>query len=280
MAGRSDGLTVCRWLLGVLAAVWPSDPPAAQVAPNRAATYLHPTDVRDARAIWVNPAGLGVLREASVYAEVSVSKPGARGRLEQLNAGFNARGLAFAYQRDQFDSGERGHTYRIGLAGAAEALAAGAAIAHYRGTGAKATGWDLGATYHWRPSVTVGAVVANIGQPDVRGVELPLTMIPGVTLRPLGGVALSAQALATTDSVAAYAFGLAWRAGLGGGRWPLEVIARLDTDGGLRRGAFAFGISIGGQDRVGVIATTPGDVSGIEAASIYGVATRKPLTRR
>src|SRR6267378_3393876 len=53
---------------------------AQQVAPNRAATYLFPTDVRDARAIWVNPAGLGLAREASVYAEVGVSDPGSRGR--------------------------------------------------------------------------------------------------------------------------------------------------------------------------------------------------------
>jgi hypothetical protein len=103
-------------------------------------------------------------------------------------------------------------------------------------------------------------------------------MIPVVTLRPIGAIALSAHALATTDSVAAYAFGLTWRSRLG--RWPLELLARLDTDGGLRRGAFAFGISIGGQDRVGIVATTPGDVSGVEAASAYGLAAREPLTPR
>src|SRR3970282_919601 len=72
---------------------------AQEVAPNRATTYLHPTDVRDARALWVNPAGLGVLRDASVYAEIAAQDPGARGRLRQLSAGFNARGLGFAYQR-------------------------------------------------------------------------------------------------------------------------------------------------------------------------------------
>lgn len=278
MAGRPDGRTAGLALV-LLAAVGPTgQPAAAQVAPNRAATYLHPSDVSDARAIWVNPAGLGVLREASVYAEIAVADPGARGRLQQLNAGFNARGLSFGYQRDVFDSGERGHTYRLGLAGSAEALAAGAAIAYYRGTGAKATAWDVAAAYQWSSRVTLAAVIANVGQPHVRGVTLPLSIVPGLTLRPVSSVALSAHGLTTTDSVVAYAFGLAWRSGLG--RWPLALMARLDTDQGLRRGAFAFGLSIGGRDQVGVIATTPGDVSGIDMVSGYGVAAREPLARR
>ena len=55
----------------------------AQQVPNRATAYLFPTDVRDPRAVWVNPAGLGVLRDASIYAELSVGDPGASGRLRQ-----------------------------------------------------------------------------------------------------------------------------------------------------------------------------------------------------
>ena len=255
---------------------------AAQVAPNRATAYLHPTDVRDARAIWVNPAGLAVLREASVYAEIGVSEPGARGRLRQVNAGFNARGLSFAYQRDIFDAGVRGHTYRLGLAGAAEGLAAGAAIAHYRGDGAKGTGWDVGVTYDWLAGLTVGTVVTNVGQPSVRGVSQRLTFVPGATWHPAlaRALALSIHARITTDSVLAYGFGIAWRSGGETSRWPVGVIARLDTDGGLRRGAFALGLSIGGPDRLGVVMSTPGDVSEVDGASLYGLSTREPRRRR
>jgi hypothetical protein len=253
---------------------------AQQVAPNRATAYLHPTDVHDARALWVNPAGLGVLREASVYAELSVGDPGARGRLRQLNAGFNARGLAFGYQRDILDDGARGHTYRLGVAGAAAGLAAGFDITHYRGDGAKATGWDLGFTYDWFANLTVGAVVANIGQPDVRGLRQRLTFVPGATWRPgpVPRAALSIHARITPDSVAAYAFGVRW--GAGTGRWPIEILARLDTDGGLRRGAFLLGFSIGTQDRIGAVASSPGDVSRIDAVSLYGVSSREPARRR
>jgi len=246
---------------------------AQEVAPNRATAYLHPTDVRDPRALWVNPAGLGVLREASVYAEIAVQDPGARGRLRQLSAGFNARGLAFAYQRDVFDGGRRGHTYRLGLAGASKGLAAGTALALYRGD-TKGTGWDIGGSYAFA-TLTVGGVVANIGQPVVRALEQRLTFIPGATWRPLGpAAALSVHARITPDSVMGYAFGLSWQGGGSGGGFPIGVLARLDTDGGLRRGAFAVGISIGGPDRVGAVVSAPGDLSGVDAASLWGLSTR------
>ena len=272
--------------LAALLAV-PASAGAQEVAPNRATTYLHPTDVRDARAVWVNPAGLGVLRDASVYAELAVANPGARGRLRQINAGFNARGLAFAYQRDVLSAGARGHTYRLGLAGASEGLAAGFAVALYRGN-TKATGWDVGVVYNRIPALTVGAAITNIGQPLVRGLEQRLTYVPGVTWRPphLGSsVTLSAHTRITPDSVVAYALGLGWQGG-GRGRWevsrrlPIGIFARIDTDGGLRRGAFAVGLSIGGADRVGAVVSTPGDVSGVEAASLYGLSTRTPLGAR
>ena len=251
---------------------------SAQVAPNRSTTYLHPSDVHDARAVWVNPAGLGMLREASIYAELVVVELGAEGRLQQLNAGFNARGLAFGYQRDVFDAGERGHTYRLGFAGAADAIAAGLAVAYYRGQGARETGWDIGANYQLTPRVALAGVIANIGTPHVRGVELPAMLIPGVTLRPATTLALSAHGAITSDSVLAYGFGLAWRPMLG--RWPIELLARLDTDRDLRRGAFAFGLSIGGRDRLGTVVSTPGDVSGVDAVSLYGLAAREPVAGR
>lgn len=254
---------------------------AQEVAQNRATAYLHPTDVRDSRAVWVNPAGLGVLREASVYADFVVQDPGTgRGRLRQLSAGFNARGLAFAYQRDVFDGGRRGHTYRVGLAGGSKNLSAGAAMALYRGD-TKGTGWDLGALYTFEgaAALTVGGVIANIGQPVVRSLQQRLTYIPGATWRPLGpAAALSLHARISPDSILGYAFGVSWQGS--GGRFPIGVLARLDTDGGLRRGAFNIGISIGGPDRVGMVVSTPGDVSGVDAASLWALSSRVPDQRR
>jgi hypothetical protein len=257
---------------------------AQEVAQNRATAYLHPTDVHDARALWVNPAGLAALREASVYAEFAVQVPGSKGRLRQISAGFNSRGLSFAYQRDVFDGGRRGHTYRLGLAGAAQGLAGGGAMALYRGD-TKGTGWDVGVTYsiEGATALTVGGVIANIGQPVVRGLRQRVTFIPGATWRPVGpGSALSIHARLTSDAVIGYAFGVSWQGAGGGGgsSWPLGVLARLDTDGGLRRGAFSLGISLGGPDRLGVVASAPGDLSGVDAVSLWGLSTRQATAGR
>jgi len=84
----------------------------SQVAPNRSTQYLHPTEVSDARALWVNPAGLALFPEASLNLDVTVGDPGAKGRLRQFTLGLNSRGLSFGYQRDVFDGGVRGSTYR------------------------------------------------------------------------------------------------------------------------------------------------------------------------
>jgi hypothetical protein len=263
----------------ILLAVGPSGRLAAQqVAPNRSTAYLFPTNVQDVRALWVNPAGLGVQREASTYAELVVTDPGALGQLGQINAGFNARGLSVGYQRDNLDDGV-GHTYRLGLAGGSGGLAVGGALSLYRGTDAKSTGWDVGITYTAHRSLNAALVLANIGQPVVRGLPQRITYIPALTWAPVAGLGVSTDVRITPDSIASYAFGLSWRTRTAG-KWPIELITRLDTDGDLRRGAFVFGLSLGSQDRFGAIGTTPGDVSRVDGVSLYGLASREPRPGR
>ena len=100
---------------------------AAQAVPNRTTLYLYPTDVMDTRALWVNPAGLPRIMEASVHLDLTVGDPGAGGRLRQMTAGLTSRGFSFGYQRDVFDGGVRSHTYRFGFAAGKRRLSAGAA---------------------------------------------------------------------------------------------------------------------------------------------------------
>ena len=275
MGGRSDQWTVGLFLPLLLLA----SGALAQVAPNNATLYLHPTDVSDARALWVNPAGLGAFPEASVHLDLTVGDPGANGRLRQLTLGLNSRGLALGYQRDLFSSGGRGHTYRVGYAAGRAGLAAGFATVLYRGE-TSSTGWDLGILYDWTPAVSLGGVIQNIGRPVVRDSTLRITYVPSATLQLAGRrVVLSALSRLTSDGVAGYAFGLrgTLRAGTS---LPIGLLARLDTDRSLRRGAFAFGCSLGAEDLAGLVATTPADVHGIDALSLYGVSTRRVTSTR
>ena len=248
----------------------------AQVAPNRAASYLVATAVTDARALWVNPAGLAARPEASVLLDLTVVQPGATGRLGQVTAGFNARGLSFGYQRDNFPNGVHGHTYKLGLASGSGGFSGGVALALYGGgTGGGGSGWDLGFRYDWLSTVTVGGVIRNIGQPTVRGVRQNATAVPAVTVRPLGSIlALSAQA-SVASSAGARGYGVEAEA-----LWPrspkVGLLARCDTDGSLHRRALLFGLSIGTRDRVGAVGSTPGNFSKVDAVNVYGVSSRTP----
>ena len=245
-----------------------------QAVPNRATLYLHPTEVSDARALWVNPAGLGRFEEASVDLDLTVGDPGARGQVRQLTFGFNSRGLSLGYQRDLFSDGGRGHTYRVRFAAGHAGLAAGAAAALYRG-GTSSSGWDLGILYDLVPALTVGGVIQNIGQPRVRDSTLRITYLPSATLRLLGErAAISALGRLTSRTVSGYAFAV--RAALRQGTsLPIGLLARLDTDRSLHRAGVAFGVALGGADVAGVVATTPGDLGRIDALSLYGVSTRR-----
>ena len=271
MGGQPDRRTIGLWLLSLaLPAV-----AGAQVVPNRTTLYLYPSDVTDARAVWVNPAGSGRFEEASLHLDLMVAEPGAAGRLRQLTLGLSSRGLSFGYQRDVFDAGGRGHTYRIGYAAGRAGLAAGVAAALYRGGGASTSGWDLGVLYQWRPALSVGGVIANVGRPTVRGTTLPVTYVPSATLQLWDArAALSADGRFTSAGVLGYAFGL--RATLGAAtRVPVGVLARLDTDRTLARAGLTFGVSFGAQDAAGLVATAPGDAGGIDGLDLYGVSTRR-----
>lgn len=246
---------------------------AAQAVPNSAESYLTVADVSDARALWVNPAGLGARHEASIHLDLTIRQPGSRGQLGQVTAAFNTRGLSFGYQRDNLVSGVHGHTFRFGLAGGYHRLAAGMAIAMYRG-GTKGTAWDVGTRYELTPQVSLGAVVKNIGQPSVRGVRQDLAFIPAATVR-LGGDLLAVSLQASLGNAPVRGYTLAARVSVPS-RLGIGVLGRVDADGSWHRRAFAFGLSIGLADQVGVVGSAPGDFGRVDAASLYGVSSRVP----
>ncbi len=205
--------------------------------------------------------------------DLAVGNPGARGQVRQISGGFNSSGFAFGYQRDLFGGGVAGTTFRFGLAGGSRGVTAGFASAVYRGSGAHGMGWDLGLTYLVHQTVTLGAVLANIGQPVVRGFRQPFTFEPGFTWRLGTHAAISAHGRLQAGGQGGYAAGVRWG---GPTHAPFGWLARVDTDRHLRRAGFAFGISIGARDAVGVVATTPGDLSSVNEADLYGLTTRAP----
>jgi hypothetical protein len=258
----------------LLAVVLPARAPA-QVAVNRAGQYLLASEAGDVRALWVNPGRLAVAREASLFLEVTARDPGPDGRLGQVSAGFNSRGFAVGYQRDAFGGGVTGHTWRVGIGTAAGGLALGSAVAMYRGA-TRDVGWDIGLAYTPGSRLTTTLLVANIGEPTVRGIRQELAVIPALTLAPIPRrLTVSAQAR-QGERLEGFAFGAGWT-------WavplPGALFTRLDTDRELRRASFAFGLAVGRGSQAGVVVTTPGDVADLDAASASGLVTRS-LDRR
>ena len=200
-----------------------------------------------------------------------MGNPGPGGRLRQLTAGFNSRGLSFGYQRDVFDAGLRAHTYRVGFGAGHGGLAAGLAAAIYRGA-TKGTGLDFGIVQAPNERIALGVVAANLRQPVVRGLRQPATFVPSITVRPIGAfLSFSATGRLTTDSVIGYAVGVRFQ---GGTPVPLGALLRLDTDGSFHRTALVIGASYGGRDLIGVIASMLGHSGRIDPGELYAVTSR------
>ena len=210
-----------------------------------------------------------------MYFDLTVTNPGSLGQLRQLNAGFNARGLAFAYQRDQFSGGTNAGTYKLAFGTGEGPLAVGFGTTWYRG-GTKGTGFDLGVDYRLSSPLTVAGVIANIGQPRVRGLTQRVQYSGSASLQVAPGFAVGALAAANPSGFRA--FGADLRAQFDPG-FPLGFVLRMDADQKFRRTQFALGISIGGLNQGGAVATTPGDVSSVNAVTLYGLSAKVPQRR-
>jgi len=203
------------------------------------------------------------------------SDPGEGGRLSQISGAIEARGFGFGYQRDMFDTGTRGDTYRVTLGAGSGSIAAGMGASLYRG-GTKASAWDVGVVYHTKV-VNVGATVRNIGQPVVRGVEQRATATPAVTLHTARNVLeLSAAARFTTDSALGYTAGarLTMLRPIG---WSL--LTRIELDRTLHRSAITLGFAIGASDALGVAVSGPRAATPFTAGDLFLISTRAAPAR-
>ena len=156
---------------------------------SRSGDYLFASTAADARALWVNPAGLAVSMEASVLAEFVLQRPvDGDLRLAQWTLGFNSRGFSIGYQRDRFDEDPNTGAFRFGLSLPFRRGAIGAAFTFYRGNAVDSTtdrGIDFGARYRLIPPLELGLVLRNVGRPVLRDVQAPLTGVLSAAWFPL-----------------------------------------------------------------------------------------------
>ena len=254
---------------------------SAQSFAPRSADYMFAATANDARAIWVNPAGLAAVPEASLMAEFVLQRPiDADLRLSQLTFGFNSQGLSFGYNRERLVSDSSNSTYRLALARALQGWTVGVSVSHYR-SGLNDTGFDAGIRYLVLPSLQLRVVVRNIGQPQVRTDTLPLTGVAGLgwALMP-GFLTLTGETIAISRFEES-GYDMVYRAGANvsfGRVIPVAGLAAVTLDSDLGVTLWSFGVSVGGRRRgLAVAGVSPHDPLRVENVSLTGIATN-PLT--
>jgi hypothetical protein len=241
--------------------------------------------VDDARALWVNPGGLGIQPSASIMGELAVERATTGDlRLGQWTVAFNSRGLSLGYQRDRFPTTPTtGETFRFGTAVPLGRGSLGGSISLYRGgVEGNEMGGDIGITYRLSAPFTVGAVVRNIGRPVVRTAPAPLEgTLGGAWLATPGVLELAAdvtvrEGLGTASTEASYRGGIHFSPGL---RVPFGIVSALELDKGLSVINWLVGVSFGRTERgIGLLSGgNSGGTQAIERFSLTGVAAHGAL---
>jgi hypothetical protein len=173
--------------LAVLLAASAGPPPChAQLPVPQPARYLLALDAADARAAWVNPAGLARRVEASIGAHLTTEFPAGSTELRQYGATLGSRGIAFGWEHARMAGGGGANTYVLGLGLGDRRLSVGGARRWYR-AGDAASSWDVGLQATVGYAIEVAVTGRDLGSPIVAGVRRDATVIPGAALLLLDG---------------------------------------------------------------------------------------------
>jgi hypothetical protein len=256
-----------------------------QIRRPRSDAYLFASNTDDVRALWVNPAGLAIVREASVMAEFVLDNPPQESlRWSQWTLAFNSRGFSAGFQQDRLPSGENIETIRVGGAVGFRGGALGGSISIYAQE-ENDRGGDMGVMYRLISPLTVAALLKNIGRPLLGDSVAALTGVLGLSwLAVPNHLQISVEA-EFTEKLENTTRQSLFRAGLvlaTGGKLPFGLVTTLDLGSNMRVDAWHLGISVGGNDRV-ILLGTAEQVQGsghVSQMSLSGVASRRPPGRR
>lgn len=261
--------------------------PAQDIDP-RGADYAFITTVDDARAAWINPAGLAAFTEASIMGELAVERQRDESfEVGQWTLGFNSRGFALSYQRDEHLILSPASVLRASTAFGFTGGAVGAAFSTYSSDDNTERGLDLGVRLDPSPALTVAAVVRHIGRPVVRMTRLPISGIAGVSWTPLPArVQLAGEIIAIESPAPADSYDVTYRAGARlsmPGRFPIGVITAFDLGSNVRIDGWTVGLAVGGDSQLvatGSVVPLEGGVEHLHTVSLTGVASRRPSGRQ
>jgi hypothetical protein len=275
-----------RTAIALLVLTAATTPLRAQLTESRSGTYLFSAAVEDARAMWVNPAGLGIIPLASLYAEVAADRTATNADwgMRQYSFGLMSRSLAFGYQRDNQATGGHQGTWRLGAG-----IPLGRRIA--LGTGVSFTsperGIDLGLRASPARPVDIGLVVRNIGRPNVNAIKQRITAVGGIAWRfAQGRFGIQWDAVASERPDSLSGFDVRHRTGatvLIPGRTPFTLLTALDWSDHLRVTQWSVGIGFGFTAQALMVGTSlpqSGSSTRLDSFNVTAIARGRPQARR
>ena len=214
----------------------------AQLYPALPQRYLLTTDVFDARAVWVNPAGLARRLEASLGADATLERRPGSTRLAQFGASVRSRNLAFAWIHDRYTGNSGANNFAAGVGLGDEALSLGATRRWYGGPGGDKA-WDVAARARLTPLLDLSLVWRNAGSPTVRDTIYGASIIPAAAFHLLEGrVVAGVEGDLATDLHALREIRAGATCLVGAG---LAISLRGEFSPGFARRGFAVGVTLG-----------------------------------
>lgn len=156
------------------------------IPPSQPARYFLTTEAADARALWVDPAGLARQPEASLGAEMAADRFDSGGvQLRQWGATIASRGVAAGWVHDRYPGGASLDLYDIGLGLGDERFSAGAAHRWYRGI-VRGSAWDIGIRGAAWNGLDLSLLAKDVGSPRLGDTTYWATLVPGFLVRLFG----------------------------------------------------------------------------------------------
>jgi hypothetical protein len=252
---------------------------AQVVLPAQSARYLLTSDVADARALWVNPAGLARRLEASIGVDIGVDRfaSGAT-QLSQYGATVSSRGLALSWVHDRYPDGAWVNAYAVGAGLGDERFSAGITRRWYRGL-VSFSAWDLALRAATADGVQLSLVGRGLGSPVPDATYRP-TLVPGASIGLLNGaVQLGAEWEVASHHWRSQEIRAGGTASLG---QALALTVRADLAPDLRRRRIVLAVTWNpSQARVSTFAGLSGGLSQVDAFGASGaLVALSPPSRR
>lgn len=257
---------------------------AAQSYVAQPQSYLLTTDVIDARAAWVQPAGLVKRRESSVAIMASADRLGGPMVFSQYGVTLHSGGVAFGWQHDlagKFDT-IPGHfdasAWLIGMGFGGPGASIGGAFRMHRGDNTHTNAGDVGGRILAAHRIELGIVWRDIGSPIVLGDTIRSTLVPGAAIQLFKAhVQIGADWELVTAGWGTSAFRTGATIALPKG---VAVGARWEMDGNFDTRSFSVALTWNGTGArvVGFDAMGRGGAS--DRLGLWGAAVQNPAARR